>query len=65
MRKSGSIAQMKSLVSELLQYKVAPEDLEEWVPEQEGCRLLAWKLEECENRLQRICGLSVGTVSDG
>lgn len=46
LRKSGSIAQMKSLVSELLQYKVAPEDLEEWVPEQEGCRLLAWKLED-------------------
>ncbi|MCF0122182.1 MAG: helicase-exonuclease AddAB subunit AddB [Lachnospiraceae bacterium] len=46
LRKPGSIAQMKSLISELLQYKVAPEDLKKWMPEQEGVRLLAWKLKD-------------------
>ena len=49
LKKTGSVAQMKSLISELLQYRVAPEDLAAWVPEADGKKLLAWKLEDVQN----------------
>ncbi|MCR4752399.1 MAG: PD-(D/E)XK nuclease family protein [Eubacterium sp.] len=43
--RQGSVSQMKSLISELLQYGVSPEDLEEWQEKQEGS-VLAYKLAE-------------------
>ena len=46
LEKPGSISQMKSLISELLQYQVRPEDLEDWPDEQEQKKLLAWKLQD-------------------
>ena len=46
LKKPGTISQMKSLVSELMQYQVEPEDLDQWLPRQENRRLLAWKLED-------------------
>ncbi len=46
LRRPGTISQMKSLVSELMQYQVEPEDLDKWLPSQENRRLLAWKLED-------------------
>lgn len=35
MKKQGSVQEMKSLISELLQYRVKPEDLEEWLENSE------------------------------
>ncbi len=44
--RQGSVRQMKSLVSELLQYRVRPEDLEDWIEAQQGRPRLALKLED-------------------
>ncbi|MDO4621905.1 MAG: helicase-exonuclease AddAB subunit AddB [Eubacteriales bacterium] len=39
MSRQGAIAEMKSLISELLQYRVRPADMEAWITEQKGSRL--------------------------
>ncbi len=47
LKKTGSVEEMKSLISELLQYRIRPEDLEKWqtrLPAQGS--LLAHKLED-------------------
>ena len=46
MQKPGAVSRMKSLISELLQYQVRPEDLEGWAEEQGQKKLLAWKLQD-------------------
>ena len=43
--RQGSVLQMKSLISEFLQYGVEPQDLEEWREQQSGS-VLAHKLED-------------------
>ena len=54
LKKSGSVAQMKSLVSEFLQYQVKPEDIESWLEGQEDKKLLAWKLDDVKNVYQEF-----------
>ncbi|MEE1114391.1 MAG: helicase-exonuclease AddAB subunit AddB [Eubacterium sp.] len=44
--RQGAAEQMKSLISELLQYRVKPEDLETWVTKERRNGLLAMKLED-------------------
>jgi ATP-dependent helicase/nuclease subunit B len=46
--RQGAVSQMKSLISELLQYRVEPEDLDAWISsgEKAGRRRLSLKLED-------------------
>ena len=52
LKRPGTVSQMKSLVSELMQYQVEPKDLDKWLPSQENRRLLAWKLEDVKTIYQ-------------
>ena len=46
LKRTGAVAQMKSLVSELMQYQVNPESLEQWAREAEGKQMLSCKLQD-------------------
>lgn len=42
----GAVSEMKSLISELMQYRVRPEDLEEWAAGDDKKQMLSLKLED-------------------
>ncbi|MEE0955426.1 MAG: PD-(D/E)XK nuclease family protein [Eubacterium sp.] len=44
--KTGAIAEMKSLISELMQYRIQPDDLEKWAAGDERRQMLSLKLED-------------------
>lgn len=46
LKRRGAVAKMKSLVSELMQYQVTAEDLEQWQERAKGKPLLALKLQD-------------------
>lgn len=46
LKRTGAAAQMKSLVSELMQYQVDPENLEQWAKKAEGKQMLSCKLQD-------------------
>jgi ATP-dependent helicase/nuclease subunit B len=48
LQKPGAVSQMKSLISELLQYRIRPEDLDSWTGGQEGKKLLELKLQDVQ-----------------
>ncbi|MCI5648956.1 MAG: helicase-exonuclease AddAB subunit AddB [Fusicatenibacter sp.] len=48
MKKTGAVSQMKSLISELKQYQIAPSELEMWAEKSGPKKLLAAKLRDVE-----------------
>ena len=51
----GSAEQMKSLISELLAYRVEPDDLDDWIREASARRILAGKLEDVRMIYRDFC----------
>lgn len=47
-KKTGTVAEIKSMISELMQYLVEPEDLDAWIEKLSGKALLCYKLRDIQ-----------------